>query len=104
MPIKGVARSGMVAGLGSRSQRREQCGDRARPQRGRWLRCFGCANGLVLAGARMHYAMSHDGVFFRSTGNVNPRHRTPTLALWVQTLWTCLLALSGAYSDLGAYG
>jgi len=64
---------------------------------------FGCANGLVLAGARMYYAMSHDGVFFQGAGRVNPRHRTPTVALWVQALWTCLLALSGTYSDLLDY-
>jgi APA family basic amino acid/polyamine antiporter len=64
---------------------------------------FGCANGLVLAGARVYYAMSHDGVFFRSAGGVDPRHRTPKTALWVQALWTCLLALSGTYSNLLDY-
>ena len=28
---------------------------------------FGCENGLILAGARVSYAMAHDGLFFRST-------------------------------------
>ena len=64
---------------------------------------FGCANGLVLAGARVTYAMSHDGMFFRSVGAVEPRHRTPRVALWVQALWTCLLALSGTYGNLLDY-
>jgi len=64
---------------------------------------FGCANGLVLAGARVYYAMSHDGLFFRSAGGVDPRHHTPKTALWVQALWTCLLALSGTYSNLLDY-
>jgi len=64
---------------------------------------FGCANGLVLAGARVYYAMSHDGVFFRRAGVVDPRHRTPKAALWAQALWTCILALSGTYSDLLNY-
>jgi basic amino acid/polyamine antiporter, APA family len=64
---------------------------------------FGCTNGLVLAGARVYYAMSHDGVFFRSVGAVDPRHRTPKVALWVQALWTCLLALSGTYGNLLDY-
>jgi len=64
---------------------------------------FGCSNGLVLAGARVYYAMSHDGVFFRSVGVVDPRHRTPKAALWVQALWTCLLALSGTYGNLLDY-
>jgi APA family basic amino acid/polyamine antiporter len=64
---------------------------------------FGCANGLLLAGARVYYAMSHDGMFFRGVGGVDPRHRTPKIALWVQALWTCLLALSGTYSNLLDY-
>ncbi len=29
---------------------------------------FGCVNGMVLAGARVYYAMSKDGLFFKSTG------------------------------------
>ena len=64
---------------------------------------FGCSNGLVLAGARVYYAMSHDGLFFRGASRVDPRHRTPKAALWVQALWTCILALSGTYNDLLAY-
>ena len=64
---------------------------------------FGCSNGLVLAGARVYYAMSHDGVFFKGASRVDPRHRTPKAALWVQCLWTCILALSGTYNDLLAY-
>jgi len=64
---------------------------------------FGCTNGLVLAGARVYYAMSHDGMFFRGAGVVDPRHRTPKAALWVQALWTCLLALSGTYGNLLDY-
>ena len=64
---------------------------------------FGCSNGLVLAGALVYYAMSHDGVFFKGASRVDPRHRTPKAALWVQCLWTCILALSGTYNDLLAY-
>jgi len=64
---------------------------------------FGCSNGLVLAGARVYYAMSHDGLFFKGASRVDPRHRTPKAALWVQCLWTCILALSGTYNDLLAY-
>jgi APA family basic amino acid/polyamine antiporter len=64
---------------------------------------FGCANGLILAGARVYYAMSHDGLFFKGASRVDPRHRTPKAALWVQALWTCLLALSGTYSNLLDY-
>ena len=35
---------------------------------------FGCNNGLILAGARVYYAMASDGLFFRRTGQLNARH------------------------------
>jgi len=64
---------------------------------------FGCKNGLILSGARVYFAMSHDGLFFRRAGNVDPVHRTPRAALWAQGAWTGLLCLSGTYSDLLNY-
>jgi APA family basic amino acid/polyamine antiporter len=60
---------------------------------------FGCNNGLILAGARVYYAMAKDGLFFKSVGRVN-RHHSPAAALGVQCLWASLLCLSGTYSDL----
>ncbi|MBZ5661300.1 MAG: amino acid permease [Acidobacteriia bacterium] len=53
---------------------------------------FGCANGLILAGARVYYAMSHDGLFFRSTGRLNARH-VPAMGLLLQGLWGGILVL-----------
>ena len=38
---------------------------------------FGCANGLTLAGARVYYAMSRDGLFFKAAGKLHPRWHTP---------------------------
>jgi basic amino acid/polyamine antiporter, APA family len=61
---------------------------------------FGCNNGLILSGARVYYAMSEDGLFFRSAGILHPRYKTPAVALVVQAVWTCLLCLSGTYSQL----
>jgi APA family basic amino acid/polyamine antiporter len=60
---------------------------------------FGCNNGLILAGARVYYAMAKDGLFFGSVGSVN-RHKTPSVALWVQCIWACVLCLSGTYGQL----
>ena len=34
---------------------------------------FGCANGMTLAGARVYYAMSQDGLFFKSVGKLHPK-------------------------------
>jgi APA family basic amino acid/polyamine antiporter len=64
---------------------------------------FGCANGLTLAGARVYYAMSRDGLFFKSAGKLHPRWHTPVAALIVQALWTCVLCISGSYGQLLDY-
>ncbi len=63
---------------------------------------FGCVNGLVLAGARVYYAMSHDGLFFKSTGKLDSKG-VPKNSLWMQCAWTCLLCLSGQYGNLLDY-
>jgi len=64
---------------------------------------FGCANGLTLAGARVYYAMSRDGLFFKAAGKLHPRWHTPVAALLVQAVWTCVLCISGSYSQLLDY-
>jgi APA family basic amino acid/polyamine antiporter len=64
---------------------------------------FGCVNGMLLAGARVYYAMSRDGLFFKSVGKLNPKSNTPVNSLWMQWAWTCLLCLSGRYGDLLDY-
>jgi len=63
---------------------------------------FGCANGLILTGARVIYAMAHDGVFFASAGRLN-RAAVPSVALIIQGVWAAILALSGTYSQLLDY-
>lgn len=64
---------------------------------------FGCANGLSLAGARVYYAMSQDGLFFKSVGKLNEKYKTPATGLIVQACWTALLCISGSYSQLLDY-
>jgi len=64
---------------------------------------FGCNNGLILAGARVYYAMAKDGLFFRQAAHVHPTYRTPVNALVVQAIWTCILCLSGTYGQLLDY-
>lgn len=61
---------------------------------------FGCVNGLILAGARVVYAMSRDGLFFPAGGRVHVRHRTPAVALYIQGGVAMALTLTGTYSDL----
>jgi APA family basic amino acid/polyamine antiporter len=63
---------------------------------------FGCSNGLILAGARVYYAMAKDGVFFKKVGTLSDRS-VPATALVVQGVWASLLCLSGTYGDLLDY-
>ena len=64
---------------------------------------FGCANGMSLAGARVYYAMSRDGLFFKSVGKLHPRYKTPVAGLLVQAVWTVVLCISGSYGQLLDY-
>jgi APA family basic amino acid/polyamine antiporter len=64
---------------------------------------FGCANGLILAGSRVYYAMSCDGLFFKATARLHPRYKTPVASLLIQAVWTCVLCVSGSYSQLLDY-
>src|SRR5207302_1660848 len=63
---------------------------------------FGCINGIILAGARIYYAMAKDGLFFKQVGELN-RHGVPRNALVLQCVWGALLTLSGTYSELLDY-
>ncbi len=63
---------------------------------------FGCNNGLVLAGARLFYAMAKDGLFFKGAATLNKKN-VPSKALWLQCIWACVLCLSGKYGDLLTY-
>ena len=67
------------------------------------LSSFGCNNGLILAGARVYYAMAKDGLFFRSVGKLHPNYKTPVVSLMVQMVWTCMLCVSGSYGQLLDY-
>ena len=64
---------------------------------------FGCINGLILAGARVFYAMARDGLFFARAGMLSPRTHVPVWALLAQGVWTAFLTLTGTYSQLLDY-
>ena len=53
---------------------------------------FGCNNGLILAGARVYYAMARDNLFFHKVGTTN-RFHVPAFALVAQAIWTAFLTL-----------
>jgi APA family basic amino acid/polyamine antiporter len=53
---------------------------------------FGCNNGLILAGARVYFAMASDGLFFQKVATTN-RYHVPAAALVAQGIWTAFLTL-----------
>ena len=53
---------------------------------------FGCNNGLILAGARVSYAMGKDSLFFKSTAKLN-KHHVPAVGLILQCIWASILVL-----------
>jgi APA family basic amino acid/polyamine antiporter len=57
---------------------------------------FGCNNGLILAGARAYYAMARDGLFFRSSGELNDA-KVPAWGLVLQGIWAAALVLPRTY-------
>lgn len=62
---------------------------------------FGCNNGLILAGARVYFAMARDRLFFKKVGTTNQYH-VPAAALIVQGIWTALLTLPRTVTTNGA--
>ncbi|MCU0623238.1 MAG: amino acid permease [Gemmatimonadaceae bacterium] len=63
---------------------------------------FGCNNGLILAGARVYWAMAKDRLFFAKAGELNA-NGVPAWALVAQSVWTSLLCLTGTYGQLLDY-
>jgi len=73
---------------------------------GRWIAVAvmistsGAANAMILASARVYFAMAERGVFPRTLAGVHPRFHTPGVSLWVQGVWSALLLFSGTFDIL----
>src|SRR5689334_24220204 len=64
---------------------------------------FGCNNGLILAGARLYYAMAQDGLFFQRVSRLNKYH-VPAWGLIIQGIWAGVLVLPRTVHADGTYG
>ena len=65
---------------------------------------FGAANGLILSGSRVVYAMARDRLFFRVAGELNSLG-APTRALLAQGVWAAMLVIPRTYDPATAqYG
>ncbi len=52
-------------------------------------------NGTIMSGARVPFAMSRDGYFFKQLAEVHPRFHTPSISLLVQCGMSIVLLLGG---------
>ncbi len=64
---------------------------------------FGCLAATILYSSRVYQPMAADGVFFPSVARIHPHWRTPAAALWLQSGWAAVLALTGSYTQLFTY-
>ncbi len=66
---------------------------------------LGAANGHILTGPRVYYAMARDGLFFRKMAVIHPRFRTPHNALLAVGAWSIVLSLGpgGTFEQLLKY-
>lgn len=67
------------------------------------LSTLGCTHGLVMAGARVPYAMARDGVVPAMLARLTPHTRVPSAALVLQMAWSIVLVVSGTYDQLFTY-
>ncbi len=97
LPIDVMAKSKLVAA---------DVADRCFPGGARWMSAavlistFGITNAMVLATARVFFAMAQRRVFPSILGAVHPRFHTPGPALLVQCTWSVLLLFSGTFDTL----
>jgi len=64
---------------------------------------LGALNVVTMLGPRIYYAMARDGVFFRRLTYIHPTFGTPTSAIILQAVWTCLLILTNTWGTLFTY-
>lgn len=66
---------------------------------------MGAANGHIMTGPRVYYAMAKDGLFFKKMAGIHPRFRTPHNALLAVGAWSIILSLipGGTFEQLLKY-
>ena len=63
------------------------------------LNTFGNVSTQILCKARTWYAMSRDGLFFKSLSRIHPKYKTPNTALIVQGIWATVLLFGAAFAE-----
>lgn len=65
---------------------------------------FGTTNGAILTGPRVTQAMAADGLLWKPLARLDPRRGTPSLALWVQAVLSCVwLWCASGFEDVSGW-
>lgn len=67
------------------------------------ISALGAMNGSILTSARVPYAMAEEDLFPKVLGKVSAMTRVPVVAVVVQGVWACVLAMSGSFDQLTDY-
>ena len=60
----------------------------------------GAMNATIMVGPRVCFAMAEDGLFFHGLARVHARFHVPSAALVAQSIWTCLIILTGTFEGI----
>jgi APA family basic amino acid/polyamine antiporter len=58
-----------------------------------FLIVIGNTNSAIVSGSRIYVAMARDKLFWERVGKLDPVKKSPTLSIWLQSLWAILLVL-----------
>ncbi len=64
---------------------------------------MGSANGHILTGPRVYFAMAKDGLFFKRISAVHPKFLTPHVSTIATGIWSALLSLMGTFEQLATF-
>ncbi|CUT02323.1 APC family permease [Candidatus Chrysopegis kryptomonas] len=67
------------------------------------LSIAGAANGNMLTGPRVYFAMARDGVFFQKIAEVHKKFLTPHISILALGIWSSILSLTGTFEQLFTY-
>ncbi len=58
-----------------------------------FLIVMGNTNSAIVSGSRIYVAMARDKLFWEKVGKLDPVKKSPTISIWLQSLWAILLVL-----------
>jgi len=67
------------------------------------LALLSSVSAMIMAGPRIYFAMSRDGLFPKSIRQIHTRYKTPYLSIIAQSVWSILLVLSGTFEEILIY-